>query len=126
MHCSTAAPALVQFYAFDILSYRSRNILRLPLETRRELLAEALAKVEYPVLRSTAFDAKPADLIRAAKQLQLEGIIAKRKDSLYESGRRSGAWVKYKIQPLSRVCYRRLYARQFIDALSSDIMTAPS
>ena len=87
----------VQFYAFDILTYRGRNILRLPLETRRELLAEALAKVEYPVLGCPAFNAKPADFVRAAKELQLEGIIAKRKDSLYESGRRSGAWLKYKI-----------------------------
>jgi ATP-dependent DNA ligase len=62
-----------------------------------EVLAEALAKVEYPVLRSTPFHAKPSDLIRAAKELQLEGYIAKRKDSLYEPGRRSGAWVKFKI-----------------------------
>ena len=87
----------VQFYAFDLLVYRGRSILRLPLETRRELLTEALAKVEYPVLQSQNFDAKPADLIRAAKELELEGIIAKRKDSVYEPGRRSGAWLKYKI-----------------------------
>jgi len=40
---------------------------------------------------------KPADFIRAAKELQLEGVIAKRKGSLYEPGRRTGAWVKYKI-----------------------------
>ena len=40
---------------------------------------------------------KAAELIRAAKELQLEGVIAKRKGSLYEPGRRSGAWVKYKI-----------------------------
>jgi bifunctional non-homologous end joining protein LigD len=79
------------------LIYQGRNILRLPLETRRELLTEALSKVEYPVLRSQNFDAKPADLIRAAKELELEGIIAKRKDSVYEPGRRSGAWLKYKI-----------------------------
>jgi bifunctional non-homologous end joining protein LigD len=40
---------------------------------------------------------KPANLIRAAKKLELEGVIAKRKGSAYEPGRRSGAWVKYKI-----------------------------
>ena|SRR5258705_3879170 len=33
--------ATVQFYAFDILIYRGRDILRLPLETRRDLLTEA-------------------------------------------------------------------------------------
>jgi len=87
----------LQFYAFDVLAYRGRSTLRLPLEQRRELLVDALAKVQYPVIRSTPFDAKPADLIRAAKELELEGIIAKRKDSIYEPGRRSGAWLKYKI-----------------------------
>ena len=57
------------------------------------MLVDALAKVQYPVIRSTPFDAKPADLIQAAKELELEGIIAKRKDSRYEPGLRSGAWL---------------------------------
>jgi ATP-dependent DNA ligase len=71
--------------------------VRLPLETRRELLAEVLEGVRYPVLRSTPFDTKPAELIRAARELELEGIIAKRKGSVYEPGRRSGAWRKFKL-----------------------------
>jgi len=87
----------LQFYVFDILIHRGRSVLRLPLENRRELLEDALQKVEYPVLRSQAFDAKPEDLIRAAKDLELEGIIAKRKGSIYEPGRRSGAWLKFKL-----------------------------
>jgi bifunctional non-homologous end joining protein LigD len=89
--------AELQFYVFDILVHRGRSVLRFPLEMRRELLADSLAKVEYPVLRSQAFDAKPADLIRAAKELELEGIIAKRKGSFYEPGRRTGAWLKFKL-----------------------------
>jgi bifunctional non-homologous end joining protein LigD len=89
--------AALQFYVFDVLIHRGRDVMGLPLETRRKLLDDALAKVEYPVLRSTAFEAKPADLIRAAKDLGLEGIVAKRKDSVYEPGRRSGAWQKYKL-----------------------------
>ena len=87
----------LHFYAFDVLVHRGRSTLRLPLEERRKLVVNALAKVQYPVIRSTPFEAKPAELIRAAKELELEGIIAKRKDSLYEPGRRSGAWLKYKI-----------------------------
>src|SRR5262245_21827332 len=55
----------IQFYAFDLLVYRGRSVIRLPIEERRILLAKALARVEYPVLRSTPFDTKPADLIRA-------------------------------------------------------------
>jgi bifunctional non-homologous end joining protein LigD len=89
--------AHLQFYVFDILVYRGRSVMRLALETRRDLLMDAIGKVEYPVIQSTAFDVKPANLIRAAKELELEGVIAKRKGSAYEPGRRSGAWVKYKI-----------------------------
>ena len=89
--------AHLQFYAFDILVDRGESTLRLPLEKRRALLTRALAKVEYPVIQSSPFDAQPADLIRAAHELGMEGIIAKRKGSVYEPGRRTGAWLKYKI-----------------------------
>ncbi len=92
-----APTAELQFYAFDLLVYRSRSVMNQPLDKRRELLDEALTKVEYPVLKCQFFNAKPADVIRAAKALGMEGVIAKRKGSFYESGKRSGAWQKYKI-----------------------------
>jgi ATP-dependent DNA ligase len=37
------------------------------------------------------------ELLRAAQEFGLEGMVVKRPDSVYESGRRSGAWVKFKI-----------------------------
>ncbi len=89
--------AHLQFYAFDILIHRGQRLLSVPLETRRELLAEVLDKVSYPVILARTFNAKPEDLVRAAKELQIEGIIAKRKGSRYESGRRSTSWIKYKL-----------------------------
>ena len=49
-----------------------------------------------PVRLSAVFDAAPQRLIAAAKNNGLEGVIGKRADSRYESGERSGAWVKYK------------------------------
>jgi ATP-dependent DNA ligase len=55
-------------------------VLRLPIEERRQLLTEALCKIEYPVIQSMPFNVKPAELIRAAKEIDLEGVIAKRKD----------------------------------------------
>ena len=87
----------IQLYAFDILVHRGRNVLRLPIEERRELLTEALRKIQYPVIHSVLFDVKPAELLRAAEALQFEGVIAKRAGSIYEPGQRSGAWLKYKI-----------------------------
>ena len=67
------------------------------LETRRKLLTEALSTVGDPIRLSEAFETTPADLIRAAKEQSLEGIVAKRKDSIYEPGKRSRAWLKYRI-----------------------------
>jgi DNA ligase D-like protein (predicted ligase) len=87
----------IQFYAFDILIDRGRSLLEVPLETRRELLSEALRAVGDPIRLSEVFETAPADLVRAAKEHSLEGIIAKRKDSIYEPGKRSGAWLKHRI-----------------------------
>jgi ATP-dependent DNA ligase len=58
------------------------------------LIADKLAQ---PLVNVNIHDAKPAELIRTAKALSIEGIVAKRKDCHYESGKRSGAWLKYKI-----------------------------
>ena len=99
-HHRSNAQALL-FYAFDLLVYRGKSLLNLPLETRRELLikavSDAVRPADSPVHLSEAFTAKPRELLDAAKELGLEGIIAKQKGSVYESGKRSGAWVKYKI-----------------------------
>jgi bifunctional non-homologous end joining protein LigD len=88
----------LQYYAFDLPVYRGRSLLHVSLEKRRILLQETLDRVDHPVIFSRIFDAKPADLIRTAKELQLEGIIAKQKGSCYVPGRKSIAWLKYKLQ----------------------------
>jgi bifunctional non-homologous end joining protein LigD len=69
----------LQFYAFDMPVYRGRNLTDVPLEKRRALLEDASAKVDYPVIFSRTFEAKPADLIRAAKELKFGGIVAKKR-----------------------------------------------
>jgi ATP-dependent DNA ligase len=68
--------AHLQFYVFDVLIHRGRRVTGLPLEIRRELLGDAMRTVEYPVIQSTAFDVTPATLIKAAKELELESVIA--------------------------------------------------
>ena len=50
-----------------------------------------------PVALSETLDASADELVRVAREFGFEGIVAKRKDSLYESGKRTGAWVKYKV-----------------------------
>jgi DNA ligase D-like protein (predicted ligase) len=96
-HHRSKAQALL-FYVFDVLIYRGRSLLKAPLETRREALGEIFKDGNAaPVSLSETIDAAPADLTRVAREFGFEGIIAKRKDSHYEPGKRNGAWVKYRI-----------------------------
>ena len=84
---------------FDLLHWRGQNLRDQPLEARRALLRSKV----FPrlpgdiVLMSETLEAPVAEIITAAKQLGLEGIVAKRRDSCYEPGKRSGAWVKMRI-----------------------------
>jgi len=96
-HHRSKAHALV-FYAFDVLVYRGRSVLDVPLYFRREVLHRIFEDTKAaPISLSENIEAAPTDLVRVAKEFGFEGIVAKRKDSLYESGKRTGAWVKYKV-----------------------------
>ena len=87
----------IQYYAFDLLVYGGRSLLELELEERRKLLVDIIAPLDECVRFSEDFEADPADLLRSVKELGFEGIVAKRKNSVYEPGKRSGAWVKFKL-----------------------------
>ena len=80
------------YYLFDLLFDRGKSWLDAPLEDRRAALSiKVRPSVRHPLSISETIEAPGDQLIQAAKALGLEGVIAKRKDSLYESGRRSGA-----------------------------------
>jgi len=86
-HHRSKAQALV-FYAFDVLIYRSRSVSNVPLYFRREVLHRIFEDIKAaPIGLSENIEAAPTDLIRVAKEFGFEGIVAKRKDSLYESGK---------------------------------------
>ena len=86
------------FYAFDILAYNGRDVSRLPLRDRRRILDEALSRRSDPIRLSPVLDFPAKQIVRAARENGLEGVVGKRRDSKYEPGERSGAWVKYKTQ----------------------------
>lgn len=92
-HRSSPAAALV-YYAFDVLALDGEDLTRLPLEERRRALDRI--RLGPPLLRSEALPGTAAQIEREVRRLGLEGVIAKRRDSVYEPGRRSGAWVKVK------------------------------
>jgi DNA ligase D-like protein (predicted ligase) len=98
-HHRSQAQALL-FYAFDVLIHRGINLINEPLSKRRELLTnimKPLSRNASPIALSESIDATPAELIQVVKEFGFEGVIAKRKSSCYESGKRSGAWLKYKV-----------------------------
>jgi bifunctional non-homologous end joining protein LigD len=84
------------FYAFDLLAYQGRDLRKLPLSVRRRLLEDALTGLSDPIRMSPTFEYSAAEIVSGAREQGLEGVVAKRSDSVYEAGMRSGAWVKYK------------------------------
>jgi len=94
----------IAYYAFDVLQVDDWRLTGVPLEERKRLLHEllftasgnaALPAAGARVLYSEHFD-DGAKLLEAAREQQLEGIVAKRRDSHYEQ-KRSGQWRKIKI-----------------------------
>jgi len=77
---------------------RGKDLTQARLATRRQLLLdEALADLSEPIRLSPVFEVPLPDLVRSVKAQGLEGLIAKRRDSVYEPGIRSGAWLKMRI-----------------------------
>jgi bifunctional non-homologous end joining protein LigD len=93
-----SAGAPLHFYVFDLLILKGRDVMGEPLVKRRELLEEhVLPKLAEPIRYSPVLEAKLEDLIRSVKAQGLEGLVAKRRNSKYEPGQRSGAWKKMRV-----------------------------
>lgn len=84
------------FYVFDILNLDGRDLRELPLTRRKDIAKAVLNGAPTPLRFSPALEADSEHVLRELQKRGLEGLIAKRRDSQYESGRRSGAWLKYK------------------------------
>jgi bifunctional non-homologous end joining protein LigD len=92
------AGAPLHFYVFDLLVLEGRDVTKEPLETRRRLLEErVLPELSEPIRYSPVLKASLKDLIESVKEQGFEGLVAKRRDSKYESGLRSGAWQKMRV-----------------------------
>ncbi len=85
----------VRMYIFDILWLDDRDLTSLPLAERRRILDEVVTE-DGPVARTLIVEGDGKAFFEAAERLSLEGIIAKRLDSVYEPGRRSRHWRKIK------------------------------
>ena len=87
---------MLVYYVFDVLEQDGEPLVDLPLTERRRRLKKLLGRSKSLVVTDT-FDDGDA-LLEAAAQQGLEGVMAKRDDSLYEQ-RRSRQWLKVKVRP---------------------------
>src|SRR5690606_4669228 len=90
------------YYVFDLLWLDGKNLMHLPLKERKAILQsrvpeDGLIRIGFSV------DAKGTDFFDAARQMGLEGIIAKRSDSTYVPDSRSKDWLKIKDQQRQEV-----------------------
>jgi bifunctional non-homologous end joining protein LigD len=92
----TDAGVPVLYYAFDLLYLDGYDLRKLPLEERKKKLASIL--IARDMLRySDHYERRGKALIELARKKGLEGILAKKRDSIYQE-RRSSEWLKIKIR----------------------------
>jgi len=82
------------FYVFDLLSYERADLTALPLLERKAMLAKLLG--EGRVRYADHVERDGEQLFEKVREHQLEGVIAKRKDSDYQQGKRTTDWLKLK------------------------------
>jgi bifunctional non-homologous end joining protein LigD len=91
-----SAESRIIYYAFDILIYEERDLTALPLSDRRAILSSVIEPGQHVAL-SAVSDRPAKEMLTFAKSHGLEGVIAKRADSVYQPGERTGLWAKYRI-----------------------------
>jgi DNA ligase 1 len=95
----------VSFVAYDVLEWKGEDIRPWPFEQRRTLL-ETIAPAKSEVFRLSprvAFSTweQLAHERSRSREFLSEGVMLKRKNSIYRNGRRRGDWWKWKIDPFS-------------------------
>ena|SRR6516225_765346 len=83
----------VFLYAFDLIELKSDDVRRDPLQVRKATLASILAKASPGIRFNEHIEGGGPTVFAHACKLGLEGIVSKRKDSTYRSGR-SPDWLK--------------------------------
>jgi bifunctional non-homologous end joining protein LigD len=84
------------YYVFDAIQLDGKDLTGVPLLKRKAMVKALLANAPDTVRFSASIQADSKRILNEMKARGLEGVIAKRKESKYEIGRRSGAWVKFK------------------------------
>lgn len=83
------------YYVFDILWLNNYDLTNVPLFKRKEILKTLIPKTGIIKL-SVSFENSGIEFFESAKKIGLEGIMAKKSDSLYRPGERTDEWLKIK------------------------------
>jgi bifunctional non-homologous end joining protein LigD len=84
------------YYLFDLLAIDGEDWTQRPLHERKARLQKLLKGVKSPLFFSQDLSGTTQAIWKQIEKQHLEGIIAKKRDSVYEAGHRSGAWAKIK------------------------------
>lgn len=84
------------FIPFDILYYKDKDISLIPLIERKQYLIKAIKKESARMAISKYIEEQGISFYELAEQQNLEGVVAKRKDSIYIEGKRTKDWIKIK------------------------------
>jgi ATP-dependent DNA ligase len=91
-----SAESRIVYYAFDILVHQEgQRLTALPLLERRAILSGVIEPGEHVALSQVSVQSA-AEMLRFVKSHSLEGAVAKRSDSVYQPGQRTGLWSKYR------------------------------
>ena len=85
----------VSYVVFDILEKNGKSLIDLPLIERKKILEKTVKEGNH-VFLSDFIEKKGSEYYKVVTEKDLEGIIAKKKNSIYETGIRSSNWLKIK------------------------------
>jgi DNA ligase D-like protein (predicted ligase) len=86
----------IVYYIFDILHWRGRDTLQEPLSARKRIIENIASHFVDPLRLNPTFHMSLEPLIQQVTVSGLEGIVAKRSNSIYVPGRVSNAWQKHR------------------------------
>ena len=97
--------APIGFYTYDILEYQGEDLRDQTMEYRRDLLEKIIIQIDNseiiflsPVITFESWE-QLAEIRQGARDINSEGIMLKKRLSLYHAGRKRGDWWKWKINP---------------------------
>ena|SRR5688572_6780450 len=85
-----------QLFAWDLLHLNGKDMTTQPVEKRKLQLCSLT--LDSDVLFSPSLNCEPTQLLEEVGRLSLEGVVAKRKGSVYESGKCTGSWMRLPVR----------------------------